>query len=537
MKKTISRLIIFVVLATTLVLSPINTPAIANATDDISELYNTANKHLQNGELREAIAVYDEILVIEPENTDTMLMKGIALSNLDRHKQSMKEFYKVLEKEPNNISAMIGMGVGFGNFGEYKEAAKYFDDAYVIMPNDHVVKNYQDFAETVVKKYPYNEVEKPEFFEIKLVETVPAWVKNTAGWWASDQIEDAEFLTSMQFLIKNDIIKINSAEVNQDIGHGIPAWVKNTAGWWASDQIEDAEFLTSMQFLIKNDIIKINSAEVSQGMGQGIPAWVKNTAGWWASDQIEDADFLTSMQFLIKNGLLVIELPDMEEMTDEERKTSDRNRWQFARYLDRIEKTVSEDKRYIEYPNPSNDVIKKFLRDYAKWNFEQQIKIGNKSFPNPNFVLIDEVYHVEYKIYINKQPHGLPLDHVGTLDSSFKYWEDQELKSNDGKPVKIHFITTKSQAEANLWVTWVVRDIGENVLGHANLGKGVIEVALGGYGCDGNFQLFDVETVEIIMTHELGHGVGLKHSTDPESIMYPTIKEVKYAYCLLDISD
>ena len=488
MKKTVSRLTVFIVLATTLVLSPINTPDVANATDDISELYNIANKHLQNGELREAIAVYDEILVIVPENTDTMLMKGIALSNLDRHKQSMKEFYKVLEKEPNNISAMIGMGVGFGNFGEYKEAAKYFDDAYVIMPNDHVVKNYQDFAETVVKKYPYNEVEKPEFFEIKLVETVPAWVKNTAGWWANDQIEDAEFLTSMQFLIKNDIIKINSAEVNQGVGHGIPAWVKNTAGWWANDQIEDAEFLTSMQFLIKN-------------------------------------------------GLLVIELSDMEEMTDEERKTSDRNRWQFARYLDRIEKTVSEDKRYIEYPNPSNDVIKKFLRDYATWNFEQQIKIGNKSFPNPNFALIDEVYHVEYKIYINKQPHGLPLDHVGTLVSSFKYWEDQELKSNDGKPVKIHFVTTKSQAEANLWVTWVVRDIGENVLGHANLGKGVIEVALGGYGCDGNFQLFDVETVEIIMTHELGHGIGLKHTTDTESIMYPTIKETKYAYCLLDISD
>ena len=439
MKKTISRLIIFVVLAATLVLSPINTQAFANTTDDVSELYNTANKHLQNGELHEAIAVYDEILVIEPENTDTMLMKGIALSNLDRHKQSMKEFYKVLEKDPNNISAMIGMGVGFGNFGEYKEAAKYFDDAYVIMPNDHVVKNYQGFAETVVKKYPYNEVKKPEFFEIKLIETIPAWVKNTAGWWASDQIEDAEFLTSMQFLIKN--------------------------------------------------------------------------------------------------GLLVIELSVMDEMTDEERKTSDRNRWQFARYLDRIEKTVSEDKRYIEYPNPSNDVIKKFLRDYATWNFEQQIKIGNKSFPNPNFALIDEVYHVEYKIYINKQPHGLPLDHVGTLDSSFKYWEDQELKSNDGKSVKIHFITTKSQAEANLWVTWVVRDIGENVLGHANLGKGVIEVALGGYGCDGNFQLFDVETVEIIMTHELGHGVGLKHSVDPESIMYPTIKEVKYAYCMLDISD
>ena len=439
MEKSRSCLIIFAILAPILVFSSINSSTIANATTDISLLYDTAYKHLQNGELREAINVYDEILAIEPENTQTMLMKGIALSNLDRHKQSMKEFYKVLEKEPNNISAMVGMGVGFGNFGEYKEAAEYFDSAYAIIPNNHVVKNYHDFAETVVKKYPYNEVEKPEFFEIKLVETVPAWVKNTAGWWANDQIEDAEFLTSMQFLIKN--------------------------------------------------------------------------------------------------GLLVIDLSGVEEMTDEEREISDRNRWQFARYLDKIEKTVNEDKRYIEYPNPSNDVIKKFLRDYAQWNFEQQIKSGNTNFPNPNFVLIDEVYHVEYKIYINKQPPGLPLDHVGTLKNSFKYWEDKEFTSNDGKPAKIHFVTTKSKTEANLWVTWVVRDIGENVLGHANLGKGVIEVALGGYGCDGDFQLFEVETIETIMTHELGHGVGLRHSTEPESIMYPTIKQVKYAYCLLDISD
>ena len=471
-----------------MVFSMVSNSAIADIDTDLAVLYKIANEHLENGELHEAISIYDKILITSPENTEILLMKGIALSNLDRHKQSMKEFYKVLEKEPNNISAMVGMGVGLGNFGEYKEAANYFASAHTIMPDNHVVKNYNDFAERVIEKYPYNEVEKPKFFEIKLVENVPAWVKNTAG-------------------------------------------------WWANDQIEDSDFLTAIQFLIKNKIITVNSVEGPQNLAQGIPTWVKNTAGWWASDQIEDAEFLTSMQFLIKNGLLVIELSDMEEMTDEERKTSDRNRWQFARYLDRIEKTVSDDKRYIEYPNPSNDVIKKFLRDYATWNFEQQIKIGNKSFPNPNFALIDEVYHVEYKIYINKQPHGLPLDHVGTLVSSFKYWEDQELKSNDGKPVKIHFVTTKSQAEANLWVTWVVRDIGENVLGHANLGKGVIEVALGGYGCDGNFQLFDVETVEIIMTHELGHGIGLKHTTDVESIMYPAIKEVKYAYCLLDISD
>ena len=101
----------------------------------------------------------------------------------------------------------------------------------------------------------------------------------------------------------------------------------------------------------------------------------------------------------------------------------------------------------------------------------------------------------------------------------------------------MHFVTTESKYDANLWVTWVVRDIGENVLGHANLGKGVIEVALGGYGCDGNFQLFNVDTVETIMTHELGHGIGLTHSTNIDIIMYPTMKKTTYAYCLLDVMD
>ena len=433
------RVLLFAFLVSTLFFSSINNSVLANTTDDISVLYNTAYRHLENGELREAVNIYDEILAISPENTDSMLMKGIALSNLERHKMSMKEFYKVLEKEPENISALLGIGVGMGNFGEYKEAKEYFDKAYSIMPDNHVVNNYREFALNVIEKYPYNKVEKPEFFTIDIVEEIPLWVKNTAGWWADGKIEDSEFLAGIYFLIEN--------------------------------------------------------------------------------------------------GLLVIELSEIEKMTEEERKIADRNEWQFARYLDRIEKAVSDDKRYIEYPNPSNDVIKKFLRDYAVWNFEQQIQIGNKNFPNPNYMLVDGVYHLEYKIYINKQPVGLPLDHVSTLSNSFKYWEQQELTSNDEKPVKIHFVVTKSKSEANLWVTWVVRDIGENVLGHANLGKGVIEVALGGYGCDGGFQLFDVDTVEIIMTHELGHGIGLMHSTDKENIMYPSINETKYAYCLLDVSN
>ncbi len=76
--------------------------------------------------------------------------------------------------------------------------------------------------------------------------------------------------------------------------------------------------------------------------------------------------------------------------------------------------------------------------------------------------------------------------------------------------------------------------MGEGVLGHANLGKGVVEVAIGGYGCDGSFQLFDNDTVEYIMTHELGHSLGFGHSNNPDKVMYHALSNVNYAYCLLN---
>ena len=420
-----------------LFLSPTMSVSFAQGVYDLPNLYKKANDHFMLGEYRQAVEVYDEILEISPENKKTLLMKGIALSNLDRHKSSILEFYNVHQQDSQDATALIGLGVGFGNFGEYKQALTYFEQAYEILPENHIVQNYYEFATKTVEKYPYNEIEKPQVFTLNIPQTVPAWIKNTAGWWAEGQIPDEEFLKGINFLIGN--------------------------------------------------------------------------------------------------GLLIIDIPDIQELTEDEKKVKDRNEWEFSRYLDRIEKEVNQEKRYIEYPNPSNDVIKKFLRDYVKWNYDQQIEIGNKNFPNPEYVLIDDVYHLEYKIYVNEQPTGLPLDHVSTLVNSFKMWEDAEFSASDGKKIKINFVTSKTKTNANLWVTWVVRDLGEGVLGHANLGKGVVEVALGGYGCDGNFQLYHVDTVEYIMTHELGHGIGLKHSNDKESIMYPSMKNTQYAYCVLDV--
>ena len=65
---------------------------------------------------------------------------------------------------------------------------------------------------------------------------VPDWVKNTAGWWATDKISEQEFVTAIEFLIKSGIISVSNSDCSprEDINaNGIPDEIEdipNTLG-------------------------------------------------------------------------------------------------------------------------------------------------------------------------------------------------------------------------------------------------------------------------------------------------------------------
>ena len=457
----------------------VSVPVFAQSSDDVKIMFKQANEHFVKGEYNQAIVIYDDILEIFPNNISTLKMKAIALSNSGYHEKSLKEFFKILQYQPDDITALTGMGVGFGNMGEYQEAKYYFEKAIKKKPDSVMINNYKEFTDKVIAKYPYIATEKPVELE------------------------------------KVEIIKI-------------PVWIKNNAKWWADGQIDDATFIQGLLFMIENKIIQIPLVETESETEDKIPDWIRNNALWWAEDTINDHDFVLGIQYMMEKGIITV---NIEKSQDEMQKEKSNELYLFEKYLHSISKNVSDEKRYIEDPNPSQDVIKKFLRDYIKWNFEEEVKTASSNFPDPTYEIINEVYVIHYKVFVNEQPLGLPLDHVGTLQNSFLFWKNQELNT-DGHKARMEFEITNQKQDANVWVTWVVRNIGQGVLGHAHLGKGVVEVTLGDYNCDGSFQLYDVKTVEKIMTHELGHSIGLEHVSDPNNIMYTSLKP-NYAYCLL----
>jgi hypothetical protein len=87
-------------------------------------------------------------------------------------------------------------------------------------------------------------------------------------------------------------------------GSSIPAWVKNVAGFWNDGSINDASFLEGISYLIQNDIIVIPPTDVGAESSGTDPEWVKNTAGWWASGTIDDGTFVNAIQYLIQEGLI-----------------------------------------------------------------------------------------------------------------------------------------------------------------------------------------------------------------------------------------
>lgn len=101
------------------------------------------------------------------------------------------------------------------------------------------------------------------------------------------------------------------SEVEKKSKPQIPEWIKNNALWWSEDSIDDASFLSGIQFLIDEKIIKISAATKNSSSLPFVPNWIKDTAGWWATGKVTDSDFVNGMVWLIENGMIQVSATEL----------------------------------------------------------------------------------------------------------------------------------------------------------------------------------------------------------------------------------
>jgi len=192
----------------------------------------------------------------------------------------------------------------------YATSEKYVAFVYSTSPASDF-ENHIDEFEDSVKTLSINNL-------VDLQYEIPNDLKNKNmgdGDDTRERIEERRSEGESRIQIDPPSLDLDAGPSDESI-QNIPEWVKKNAEWWAAGAIGDSDFVSGIQFLIKEGIMTI--PETTQGRGSGsneIPEWVKKNAEWWAAGAIGDSDFVSGIQFLIKEGIMTIPTTTLTEPT------------------------------------------------------------------------------------------------------------------------------------------------------------------------------------------------------------------------------
>jgi len=133
-------------------------------------------------------------------------------------------------------------------------------------------------------------------------------------------------------------------------------------------------------------------------------------------------------------------------------------------------------------------------------------------------LMIPNAFAEDWYYYVDPVPSWAPSYTENVVDFSINAWE----RTNPN----LKFIEVTSQERADIVISWV-KEFGTGIGGHATYQR-FIEVGLGDSNCYNTWYPNSFPYTSRIMTHEIGHTLGLGHEDNIKNIMYPIAQHKAY---------
>jgi len=282
-------------------------------------------------------------------------------------------------------------------------------------------------------------------------------------------------------------------------------WIGSFAKWWVAEVLLDQEFENTE---IKTDI----AIPLDKPTGFGLLKSDGKTTGFGLlkSDEKTTNEIKTYQQELnyisVKNKVIQEEIQYLRAENEEYRA--------LIKLLNSDEKTTNEISSviYDDIYTAKNKNNPSSFSPRLSYEFADVGMGASSSIQTTDNIKLDK-----YFLYVESIPASA-TNIENTVLSAVKFWESR---------VDVKFEIVDSINDANLILKFV-QELPGPYAGFVFNGK-LVKISLGNSNCHGNWQSFDEQTITSLVTHELGHVMGFKHSQDQNSIMYLSIGHAKYS--------
>ncbi len=203
-----------------------------------------------------------EVLVFDLPNPQTL--EDHAEKHIEYLKNTFSKF-ELVDSSETILGGVPAHRVEYSYIGsipeKWIEVFAFIDQRIYLMAFSANSIEFSNYSPTFQKIQDSFEIETDYSIPQETVEKIqiPEWIKTNAYWWAEGKIEDKDFVSGIQFLIKEKIMQIpqTAKGPTSTAEKEIPPWIKNNAEWWSQGLITDDDFVKGIQYLVEQGIIKV----------------------------------------------------------------------------------------------------------------------------------------------------------------------------------------------------------------------------------------------------------------------------------------